>query len=231
MNIFRRLFRVQKTKQAWSVSILVVAMCILFQGAQGQTASSKSLMIIGSDIPGVGAGPAATFTVNVNGFSKSVFYCDPTTVQSQCAELPGGVQVNSARTITQALVSAFNNDSASPVTAALSGGMLALTSKTPGTVLTVTSSDDGAVNTGGLAGIGFLGIPIVPTQNPASLTIVGSDIPGVGLATRLQIQVALALPSEEDYLPRITSLASGRMGKSPLPSRRLLPRKKTPIRP
>jgi len=133
------------------------------------TPNTASLTIVGSIGPNVCSGCSSTFTMNINGFSKSVTYCE-------C--VLGGQLIDSPGAIMQALVNAFNSDSTSPVTASLTSAGLTLTSKTAGTVLTVTSSDDGA-GLGGLGGIGFLGVPIVPALDTAALSVVGSVGPNV----------------------------------------------------
>lgn len=132
------------------------------------TQDKASLTVVGSMNPSC-SGCSFTFSVNVNNFVKSVTYCE-------C--VLGGQLIDSADKIMQVLVNGFNSDSASPVTASLSNGVLTLTAKVAGTVLTVTSSDDGAVP-GGLAGISFLGVPIVPALNTAALEVVGSVGPNV----------------------------------------------------
>jgi len=111
--------------------------------------NTSSLAIIGS----VRAGSNSTFSVTVNGFTASATYCE-------ClipGELSGQFPDNPSAMAT-ILANAFNGASGSPVTASDSGGLLTLTSKTQGTVLTVTSNDDGA-GLGGLGGISFIGVP------------------------------------------------------------------------
>jgi hypothetical protein len=132
------------------------------------TLNTSSFVVVGSTRPDLEDVCCSTFTLNINGFLKSVTYCG-------C--VIGGTAADNADWVMSSLVSALNSDATSPVTAAITGvgsvAVVTLTSKIPGTVLTVTSTDDGATF-GELAGISFLQVPIVPALNTASLDIVGS---------------------------------------------------------
>jgi hypothetical protein len=126
------------------------------------TLNTAYLEVEGTPGPSVvGSGGTATFTVSVNGFSKSATYCDPLITGLPACKLPDGTVINNAPTIMQALVNAFNGDSTSPVNASITAAGLTLTAKTPGTQLTVLSSDDAAVG-GDATAYGFLGIPVAP---------------------------------------------------------------------
>jgi len=140
------------------------------------TLNTSVLSITGSAGPNVPSGSSSTFTVNVNGFTKSVTYCAPGTILPAC-KLPDGTLVADGGTVEKALVNAFNSDSGSPVNASVGGGLLTLTSKTPGTLLLVGSSDDGAGNS--VPAIGIFGIQILPTPNTAIFTIIGTVPPSV----------------------------------------------------
>jgi hypothetical protein len=115
-----------------------------------------------------GGGDTGTFTLNVNGFSKSANYCSVPILF--CEELgPGQPAVTDFGTITQALINAINSDSSSPVTAGLFNGGLALTAKNAGVFLRITSSD----NMQSSPFTGFIGGPSVYTLDTASLVIAG----------------------------------------------------------
>ncbi len=102
-----------------------------------------------------------TVSVTVNGFTKSVAY-------SENNGTPFGIAAS--------LSSAFNSDSASPVTASSSGAVLTLTSKSgPSSSLTiaVSSADSWGGLSPGLAS--FLPLPSESVMGTGSVTIIGRE--------------------------------------------------------
>lgn len=80
-----------------------------------------------------------TVTITVNGFSKSASYG----------------QFSNSGSIASALVSSFNGDSSSPVTASLSGSNVNLTSKATGAATNYSLSTSSASTKGGFSGPSF----------------------------------------------------------------------------
>ncbi|HYX53487.1 MAG TPA: choice-of-anchor D domain-containing protein [Candidatus Limnocylindrales bacterium] len=144
--------------------LILMILCCASQPVHAQAAGSQSLLIVGSIGPNVPTGTSATFAMTVNTLTKTVTYCE-------C--ILNGQLIDNPTAIMQGLVNAFNGDTTSPVTASLTRAGITLTPKVSGTFLTISSVDNGA-GLGGLSGIGFLGIPIVPIQDKSSFTVVGS---------------------------------------------------------
>jgi RHS repeat-associated protein len=90
---------------------------------------------------------SGTVSITVNAFSKSVSYDQSSTSSS----------------ITSALASAFNADSASPVTASASGAVMVLTSKATGAATNYSFSTTSSTNDGAdFGGPSFAGAPSAP---------------------------------------------------------------------
>jgi hypothetical protein len=142
MNLGRLRLEAPRTYHLLCAISLLVLFCIPPQALQAQAAGSQSLLVVGSIGPNVQSGDVGTFSMTVNNFTESVTY--------------GIGSVMNAGNIMQGLVTAFNSDPASPVTAAFTQAGVMLTPKTPGTFLTISSSDNFVfTGVGGLAGIGF----------------------------------------------------------------------------